>query len=71
MTTPPTKPEEPPRGLLSQRSALILVIATLCGVTTAWLTYHENASLAGAALAGMTAFAGAAAVAHKLIGELP
>ncbi|MUL50075.1 hypothetical protein FZI85_30025 [Mycobacterium sp. CBMA293] len=54
-------------GLLPLRTAVVLLIAVIIGVTAFALAYLTSKSASAAGLAGGTAFGGAVALLHKLI----
>ena len=58
-----------PGALLTVRAALILLIAALVGLATAYLTVLGGDAAPAAALAGCAAAGGAAALFNSLIGK--
>ncbi|MGW6790758.1 hypothetical protein [Streptomyces chartreusis] len=75
MTTPPIPPPEPSPSspdaepLLSQRAALVLLMAAFIGTVVGVLTFFSASNAAGALLAGVTAFGASTLGLHKLIGR--
>ncbi|MGJ5831959.1 hypothetical protein [Streptomyces ossamyceticus] len=76
MTTPlpgPADPEPRPSSpdtepLLSQRTALVLLIAAFIGTVVGVLALFSAGNVAGALLAGVTGFGTSTVGLHKLIG---
>lgn len=65
----PTSPTSPgPQPPFSTRGALILLLATCCGIGVAVLTLMNGGTLPAAALAGLFAAGGSAAAFSTLIG---
>ncbi|MFI1928684.1 hypothetical protein [Streptomyces sp. NPDC020377] len=76
MTTPPPgttgpdpRPGDPDAGpLLSQRTALVLLMAAFIGTVVGVLALFSAGNVAGALLAGVTGFGTSTLGLHKLIG---
>jgi hypothetical protein len=66
MSTPPPAP--PTQALLTLRSAFILLLAVLAGLTVGALTYLGQPEPAPAVLAGLVAAGGVSVAAHNLSG---
>jgi hypothetical protein len=60
---PPPEPE----GFITQRSALVGLIAIVCGLVVGAITYVAYGNTAGAVLAGLGALGGTLVAAHALI----
>ncbi|QEV21644.1 MULTISPECIES: hypothetical protein [Streptomyces] len=72
MSTPPTPPSDPGpanEALLSQRTALILLMAAFFSTVVGVLTLLSTGGTAGALLAGLAAFGGCTIGLHSLIGR--
>ncbi|MEU6071826.1 MULTISPECIES: hypothetical protein [Streptomyces] len=75
MTTPTPPPPEPSPSsadtepLLSQRAALVLLMAAFIGTVVGVLAFFSTGNAASALLAGVTAFGTSTLGLHKLIGR--
>jgi len=67
-TTSPTPSSDRPSPLLNVRTAVILLIAFIVGVTIGLLTYAAGRHPAEAVLAGLGSTGAAAVGCHRLIG---
>lgn len=63
----PSTPPPPDEPLLTQRAALLFLLAMLVGLLAGVLAHLDGHTLAGAALIGGSAFAGALVGLNKLI----